>query len=175
MDHAGAEQIALPESVITPPDPAREVGCARRGCLKRFVPSVRVLKNGRRVVQRFCHARCRSADWMDRRLSRRVSDPDQARERFTTWLASPFGRVVYAEVVRHAVLLREKGVRRYGIAAIWELIRYDSTLGRLGEVGSDYRLNNVYRSWCAREVEANEPELRGFFTKRAAMADGGAA
>jgi hypothetical protein len=73
--------------------------------------------------------------------------------------------VVEAEVIRRARALLARGVRRYGIAGIWEAIRYDNALALDGEAGA-WKVNNSYRSLLARRLMAAHPELAGLFRTR---------
>lgn len=93
--------------------------------------------------------------------------PGQSRvdRAFAEWISSEDGELVEAEVVRRARALLSVGVRRWGIASLWEGIRYDNTLGLHGEAGA-WRLNNSHRALLARRVMTNYPELREFFTTR---------
>jgi hypothetical protein len=61
-------------------------------------------------------------------------------------------------------------MRRFGIGAIWESIRYDFTLRLSGD--DMFRLNNNHRAFLAREIMRNEVDLAGFFELRDAAADG---
>ena len=57
------------------------------------------------------------------------------------------------------------GVKQYGIAGIWEAMRYDRSL-EIGTAADGYKLNNNHRSIASRHIEERTPALRGFFTKR---------
>lgn len=83
---------------------------------------------------------------------------------FRTWAETPDGKRVVHEVCRRALKLYDLGQKHYGIAALFESIRYDSSVGLLGD--GDYRLNNNHRSHLARLVMRVEPELAGFFELR---------
>jgi hypothetical protein len=84
---------------------------------------------------------------------------------FDEWLVSKDGQVVYVEVVRRALRLREQGIKRYGIAALFEAIRYDRAV-ELGKDAAGFRLNHNHRSRLARLVMAKTPVLAGFFEVR---------
>ncbi len=71
---------------------------------------------------------------------------------------------VYNELVRLARSLRDKGVERYGIAALFEVLRYDRAISTSDDAG--WKLCNDYRSRYARLIESNESDLRGFFAVR---------
>ena len=86
-------------------------------------------------------------------------------ERYREWLATPEGKTVYAAVAERACALRRRGIRHYGVAALFEAARYDWTL-QLGTQAPALRLNNDYRSRLARDLMADFPQLRGFFETR---------
>src|ERR1041385_1437718 len=75
----------------------------------------------------------------------------------------------YDRVVRFAREAKERGRRqRYGIAAIFERIRWHMVIER----GDDaYKVNNNLRSHYARCVMDREPDLRDFFETRAMRAE----
>lgn len=70
---------------------------------------------------------------------------------------------VYAALRRLALRLRGQGVERYGIAGLFEVLRYEQALQTNGE---DFRLNNSYRAFYARMLMDREPELKDFFEIR---------
>jgi len=84
---------------------------------------------------------------------------------FDHWILLPDGRRVESEVVKRARRLKEAGNETWGIAAIFESIRYDAGIGLLGDA-EGYRINNNHRSHLARRVMALYPDLAGFFTTR---------
>ena len=59
--------------------------------------------------------------------------------------------------------MRDRGIRRTGIAAIFERLRW---LYRLQTQGEEYRLNNTFRAYYARMVMERCPDLAGFFEVR---------
>ena len=75
---------------------------------------------------------------------------------------------VYDELVRLARRLRVRGIDRYGIAGLFEVLRYDHTI-RTGT--ADWKLNNNYRAFYARMIMANHPELANLFEVRRSAAD----
>jgi hypothetical protein len=93
--------------------------------------------------------------------------PGQSRvERaFAGWIRTEDGQVVEAAVIGRARTLLASGTRHYGIAGIWEAIRYDFTLALKGEAGS-WRLNNSFRSLLARKVMSENADLAGYFETR---------
>lgn len=72
---------------------------------------------------------------------------------------------VYAALRDLALGLRRRGVRRYSIAGLFEVLRYEHAL-RTDDPASAYKLNNDYRSFYARELMRREPALAGFFELR---------
>jgi hypothetical protein len=70
---------------------------------------------------------------------------------------------VYAALKRMALDMRRKGVRRYGIGGLFELMRWQYALQTQGD---EYRLNNNYRSRYARLLMDDVGELRNFFEVR---------
>lgn len=60
---------------------------------------------------------------------------------------------------------RHRGVRRLGIAQLWEVLRWEVTL-EAGEGDDRYKLNNDYRSRYARLLMAVDRSLVDFFETR---------
>jgi hypothetical protein len=83
---------------------------------------------------------------------------------FRDWIQTPAGRHVEREVIRLARELRAAGVRRYGIAGIWERLRWDRAVRVPGS--AEWKLDNRYRSHLARKVMAEVPELEELFETR---------
>ncbi len=71
---------------------------------------------------------------------------------------------VYAGLKDLALRLKKRGRNHYGIAALFEVLRYERALVT---VGDEFKLNNNYRALYAREIMENEKELGGFFATRA--------
>jgi len=69
-----------------------------------------------------------------------------------------------------ALQLKRRGVRRYGIAPLFEVLRYQHAI-RTTDPNSTFRLNNNYRAYYARDIMATYPELDGFFETRVSKAD----
>lgn len=95
--------------------------------------------------------------------------PTTLEEQFEAWLATPDGQRVYREVVERARTLHGRGWQHFGIAAIWEAIRYDWHV-RVGPDGEGWKVNNNHRAFMARKVMADHPDLEGFFETRAQSA-----
>lgn len=84
---------------------------------------------------------------------------------FREWIETPDGRRVEAEIVARAKRLLERGWRHYGVKALFESIRYDASVGLLGD--GPYLLNNNHASLLARRIMRQHPDLDGFFEVRA--------
>ncbi len=69
---------------------------------------------------------------------------------------------VYEELRRLSLQLVDRGLTRFGIATVYETLRYR----RLETTGDDFRLNNNHRSFYARMLMEREPRLRGVFPTR---------
>jgi hypothetical protein len=79
---------------------------------------------------------------------------------------------VFNELARLALDLRARGVNQYGIAALFEVLRYQHTL-RTNDGSSPFKLSNSYRAFYARDLMAAYPDrLAGFFVTRPSVADG---
>lgn len=70
------------------------------------------------------------------------------------------------QVMRMAVdiarYVKGRGLKRYGIGAIWEILRFRA----LETLGDKYKLNNSYRAWYARAIMKGYPDLEGFLSTR---------
>ena len=70
---------------------------------------------------------------------------------------------VYAAMVAICRRLKLRGHKRYGVKAVWEMLRITFTLERPDEI---YKLNNNYTSRYARLIMDREADLAGFFETR---------
>ena len=70
---------------------------------------------------------------------------------------------VYERLVELALGLLNRGHKRYGIAGLFEVLRWESAMET---VGDHFKLNNNYRAFYARLIMDNEPRLHGFFETR---------
>jgi len=68
-----------------------------------------------------------------------------------------------------ALRLRRRGVKHYGIAALFEVLRFESMIRTADPEG--WKLNNSYRSFYSRLLMAQCAELDGFFETRTSAAD----
>ena len=71
---------------------------------------------------------------------------------------------VFDEIVREARDLRDMGFSNYGIKAIFEVIRWRRA--RTTRSADGWKLNNILTSRYARAIEAECPDLHGFFRTR---------
>jgi len=65
--------------------------------------------------------------------------------------------------------LQNRGYSHYGIAALVEVLRYEYAL--TNDPTSEFKFNNNYRAFMAREIMQNNPSLDGFFETRKSVAD----
>ena len=73
------------------------------------------------------------------------------------------------ESLRHMALdLKARGVTHYGIATLFEVLRWQSDMQTNDE---PFKLNNNYRSRYARLLMKREPRLAGFFSLRELRAE----
>lgn len=70
---------------------------------------------------------------------------------------------VYRAIREIALDLKKRNVRKAGMKAIFERLRW---IYRLQTQGEEYRLNNNYTAFYARMLMDREPELDGFFEVR---------
>jgi len=87
------------------------------------------------------------------------------RHAFNAWVNSPTGKKIKAEITRRALRLKAIGHKRYGFCAIWEAMRYDSTI-EAGAPVQDFKLNNNHRSFLEDQIMEEVPALAGFFPVR---------
>ncbi|MBU1767886.1 MAG: hypothetical protein KJ648_07280 [Candidatus Omnitrophica bacterium] len=71
---------------------------------------------------------------------------------------------VYVELRALARQTLHAGRNCLGIGVLWEVMRWHRSLTRDGV--EDFKLNNNYRAWYARELMRREPELVNFFEIR---------
>jgi len=72
---------------------------------------------------------------------------------------------VYERLKRLAFKLKVRGVDRYGIKALWEVLRYEEAVQTTADATS-YRLNNNFTASYARLLMDQEEDLEGFFELR---------
>ncbi len=74
---------------------------------------------------------------------------------------------LYGRLVAMALRLRVSGFKRFGIAWLFEVIRYECAV----RYGEDFKIDNSLRAAYARFIMANEPKLRDVFTTRKSALD----
>lgn len=85
--------------------------------------------------------------------------------RYEAWRQTSNGQMIYAAVARAAMRLRRRGIKRYGVAALFEAARYTHAL-RAGVDADGFKCNNNWRSRLVRELIVEYPELAGMFELR---------
>ena len=71
---------------------------------------------------------------------------------------------VYDRLRDLALELRRKGLKKYSIKGLFEVLRWETALKTKGE---RFKLNDHFTAWYARALMLNEPKLRDFFNTRA--------
>lgn len=90
---------------------------------------------------------------------------DAIQRAYEEWRATDDGREVVAAIRARALDLRRRGWSHYGIKALGEVVRFDQAI-RVGPDAEGYRVNNSHLSRLARDLMAEEAELRDFFEVR---------
>ena len=70
---------------------------------------------------------------------------------------------VLPELVSMAKTLMSRGHKRYGIAGLFEVLRYRHSISTSGDT---FKLNNNFRAIYSRVIMEKNPELDGFFETR---------
>lgn len=88
-------------------------------------------------------------------------------ELYTEWITTRYGTHIRDTIYIRARDLQRKGWKRYGIARIVEALRWeqDTTWGPNPD-RDGYKINNNWRAFLARDIMAEHPELKDFFTTR---------
>ena len=73
------------------------------------------------------------------------------------------------ELASRAMELQARGHQRCGMGMLFEVMRWSHMLKT--NTDEPFKLNNNYRAYYARVIEADYPSLKGFFTKRGSKAD----
>ena len=71
---------------------------------------------------------------------------------------------VYDRLRTMALQLKRSGRNSYGIAALFEVLRYEYAMKTQSDDG--FKLNNNYRALYSRMLAKDEPELKEFFRMR---------
>ena len=69
---------------------------------------------------------------------------------------------VYDKLHTLAMRLKKVGAKKYGIKALFEILRYNALL----QSDTKFELNNNLAPYYARLLMKNEPDLKGFFRIR---------
>ncbi len=77
---------------------------------------------------------------------------------------------VYQHLRQLALQLRNSGIQRWGIKALWEVCRYELVL-RTSASAREFKLNNNYTAYYARLLMERNPELSDFFETRERRGD----
>ena len=72
---------------------------------------------------------------------------------------------VYERLKRLAFKLKVRGVDRWGMKALYEILRYEEAVAT-NSPAALYRLNNNFTALYARMLMEREPDLEGFFEVR---------
>lgn len=71
---------------------------------------------------------------------------------------------VESELVELARKAKQAGAPRYGIGALFEVLRWSRLMQR--RPGDEFKLNNNHRAFYARKLMQEHPDLAGFFELR---------
>jgi hypothetical protein len=77
------------------------------------------------------------------------------------WVIERLTKMCYA--------LYNNGHNHYGIGALVEVLRFQHSTTY--DPNSEFKFNNNYRAYLAREIMQNNPMLDGFFSTRKSVAD----
>lgn len=77
---------------------------------------------------------------------------------------------IYQKLVELARRARSRGLQRYGIRRIWEVMRWEIAMDVTRD--GDFRLNDHFHSRYARLIMEREADLRDFFETRSLRARG---
>lgn len=98
-------------------------------------------------------------------FSAEPTGPLTNKEKFSRWIASTKGQVVYDEVCSLARQLKKRGHKHYGIGAIWEQVRFSNDI-RTVPKDEGFKMNNTHRAFLSRRIMKQEDDLMGFFTTK---------
>jgi hypothetical protein len=71
---------------------------------------------------------------------------------------------VYDMFQRFALQARRSGRAHFGVAAVWERLRWET---QIATVNDEFKLNNNHRAYYARMYMRDFPDAAGFFRTRA--------
>lgn len=87
-------------------------------------------------------------------------------ERFESFHTTNPG--VYQALVALVMEMRQRGVRRYGMKGLFEILRWRYAMRTQGD---EYKLNNIFTSRYTRKMVEEYAELRDFFELRELKAE----
>jgi len=73
---------------------------------------------------------------------------------------------VFVMLVKLARDLQDRGHKKYGIAGLFEVIRWQVAMDTERDEVEPFKLNNNYRAFYARKIMREVPRLNGFFEIR---------
>jgi hypothetical protein len=73
---------------------------------------------------------------------------------------------VYTQLVELATKAKTRGRRKWGVKALFEVLRWQREFSDLPSDAEDFKLNNNYTAFYARLIMANESYLAGYFETR---------
>jgi len=73
---------------------------------------------------------------------------------------------VYVHLVRLARQAKANGQRKFGMKALFEILRWERHVEGLPDDREDWKLNNNYTAAYARLIMQCEPDLDGYFETR---------
>ncbi len=76
---------------------------------------------------------------------------------------------VYERLVGMTSGLLDRGRKRVGIGMLFEVLRWEHHMDTLTD--EPFKLNNNYRAYYVRMIEARNPQWRGVFSKRTSESD----
>jgi len=110
--------------------------------------------------------------WADQQAQRAMPPPQDAEDAGAItrafWQFHRENPNVYRELVRLARQMKGAGRTRYGIASLFEVVRWHRALVT---TDLDFKINNSYRSRYARLIMDTEPDLKDFFETRRLHSD----
>lgn len=84
----------------------------------------------------------------------------QTKDKFTQFHAN--NPHIYDALVQVARRLRDRGIKRYSIAGLFEVVRFELAISTVDNSG--FKLGNDYKPHYSRLIMAQEPDLGGMFT-----------
>jgi hypothetical protein len=79
--------------------------------------------------------------------------------------------MIYTLLVKYAREAKNAGLKRIGIELLWNRVRWDRAVQTRT---ADFKVNQNFKAWYARQMMKNEPDLAGVFETRRRDNKGGA-